>query len=59
MAGLRRDSDGSLADVGIYGNYWSSDRAANVGSNIYFDSSSNSMSSENRSNGLSVRCIKN
>ena len=59
VAGLRRDSDGSLADVGIYGNYWSSDRAANVGSNIYFDSSSNSMSSENRSNGLSVRCIKN
>ncbi len=59
VAGLRRDSDGSLADVGIYGNYWSSDRAANVGSNIYFDSSSNSMSSENRSDGLSVRCIKN
>ena len=63
VAGVRRDTNGTLADVGLLGNYWSSTGIPNGAGSIYFDSvasmsSSDPITSENRSRGLSVRCIK-
>jgi uncharacterized protein (TIGR02145 family) len=58
MAGYRSGSNGSLYYVGSYGFYWSS-TVSGVGSrNLRFYSSPSGMSTLNRADGISVRCLK-
>ncbi len=62
MAGFRTQSDGSLANVGSLGNYWSStvDGTGGTGGalGLSFDSSNAYMSFTSRANGYAVRCLK-
>ncbi len=58
VAGYRY-SNGSLSDVGSYGNYWSSTvDGASSSFYLFFKSDYAIMLSSNRPNGLSVRCLK-
>jgi len=57
MAGARNPSNGSPFDVGSYGHYWSSTFSGAVVSYLVFYSTA-FMSSDNRANGFSVRCLK-
>ncbi|MCP3906397.1 MAG: hypothetical protein GY712_00030, partial [Oceanicoccus sp.] len=58
VAGNRNYNDGSLGTVGSFGRYWSSTVSGTVARYLYFRSSSASMSTSYRANGLSVRCLK-
>ena len=58
VAGYRNFSDGSLYNVGSYGNYWSSTINGCLTRNLYFYSSFASKYFGNRADGYSVRCIK-
>jgi uncharacterized protein (TIGR02145 family) len=58
MAGYRRSSDGSLSDVGTFGNYWSSTVPDSYAHDLYFNSSNAGFAVDDRANGNSVRCIK-
>jgi hypothetical protein len=56
MAGAREPNNGSIVVVGTYGYYWDSSVVTN--NNLEFISSGAGMTSKNRANGMSVRCIK-
>jgi uncharacterized protein (TIGR02145 family) len=58
MAGNRRNSTGSLVNVGTYGYYWSSTVSGLISRNLYFISSNASMDPSDRADGFSVRCLK-
>jgi len=58
MAGYRSESNGSLANVGADGYYWSSTVSGTQSRDLYFISSNAGMSGYNRAYGFSVRCIK-
>ena len=58
LAGSRYNSNGTLGDVGSDGYYWSSTVSSTYARTLYFDSSTADMTGLNRSNGISVRCIK-
>lgn len=59
-AGYRNYNNGSLNNAGSNGNYWSSTtNNSNNAYNMNFNSSnSNPSNNWNRSNGFSVRCLK-
>lgn len=57
-SGYRSRSDGSLAEVGSYGVYWSSTATGNNSQRLYFDNGNADIATENRGYGFSVRCIK-
>jgi uncharacterized protein (TIGR02145 family) len=59
MAGGRDFSNGSLYDVGSYGNYWSSTVSGKYSRDIGFYSSNANMYTNARADGYSVRCVKN
>jgi uncharacterized protein (TIGR02145 family) len=59
LAGRRSRSSGLLDDVGSFGGYWSSSISATVTRLLAFNGSGASISSFDRANGVSVRCIKN
>ena len=59
VAGYRLTNDGSLLDVGTWGNYWSSTVNSTNARYLYFGSTSATIGSSVRANGASVRCIKN
>jgi uncharacterized protein (TIGR02145 family) len=59
IAGGRSGYNGSLNAVGSTGFYWSSTVDGTASHNIYFDSGTAFMDSDNRVHGKSVRCIKN
>jgi uncharacterized protein (TIGR02145 family) len=58
MAGFRTQNDGSLANVGSLGNYWSSTVDGDYSYGLSFDSSAAYMSFTSRANGYAVRCLK-
>jgi uncharacterized protein (TIGR02145 family) len=58
VAGYRNFSSGTLTNVGSSGYYWSSTIASTGATYLVFSSSSASNTSNNRANGMSVRCIK-
>ena len=58
MAGFRTFSNGSLVDVGPTGYYWSSTVSSTFSRHLRFFSSNALMTTYNRANGLSVRCLK-
>jgi uncharacterized protein (TIGR02145 family) len=58
VAGARNDSNGSLSDVGSRGYYWSSTLSGTYSQLLNFSSSTAGMSSLNRANGRSIRCLK-
>lgn len=58
MAGFRGISSGSLFLVGVYGYYWSSTVSGAGARSLYFESSAANMQTDNRTVGLSVRCLK-
>jgi uncharacterized protein (TIGR02145 family) len=57
-AGYRGVSNGSLLDVGAYGDYWSSTVSSTNSRVLGFGSSAAVMSSSYRAYGFSVRCLK-
>jgi hypothetical protein len=57
--GVRSFLDGSFADVDNYGFYWSSTLSANGSRYLHFGNTNSYIAENNRSSGLSVRCIKN
>ena len=57
-SGVRAGSTGSLTAVGAGANYWSSTVSATASVRFTFGSSSSGVSTSGRSNGSSVRCIK-
>lgn len=59
LAGNRNRLDGSLNNVEVHGNYWSSTVNGTFARNLYITNSEASIINNNRANGLSVRCIKN
>ncbi|MFN5387128.1 MAG: hypothetical protein ACK5CO_09905, partial [Bacteroidota bacterium] len=58
LAGYRKNTDGTIASNGLYGYYWSSTVSGSYSRCLYFSSSSAGIFSSYRSNGFSVRCIK-
>lgn len=58
VAGNRNNGDGSLNNVGSNGNYWSSTVDGANSRNLNFNSGNADMNSNNRANGLTVRCLK-
>ncbi len=58
VAGVRRGSHGSLVNVGSIGYYWSSTVGGASSRYLAFFSSDAYMSSFNRADGYSVRCLK-
>jgi hypothetical protein len=59
VAGLRDNSNGSLNNVGTFGEYWSSTVSSTNSSFLSFNSSNANMSAYYRAVGFSVRCLKN
>jgi len=59
LAGDRDRSNGSLTSIGNIGYYWSSSVNGTLAYSLYFYSSNATYDSNGRSNGFSVRCIKN
>ena len=59
-SGYRGSGDGSLLNVGNYGNYWSASPSKSNAYGLYFDGKSdvNPSLSFNRAGGRSVRCVK-
>ena len=58
VSGYRSFSSGALLNVGSSGYCWSSTIASTGAIYLVFNSSSGSNASNNRANGMSVRCIK-
>ena len=58
VAGFRYNSDGSLYNTASYGHYWSSTVNGTSAINLDFHSSNASTYTNNRANGMSVRCLK-
>jgi len=58
MAGFRRNSNGSLVNVGTYGYYWSSTVSGTDARYLFFSSSDAYMYTYYRAYGRSVRCLK-
>jgi uncharacterized protein (TIGR02145 family) len=58
VAGYRNRNDGTLGHADSYGRYWSSTVNGSDSRNLNFNGSSAGMYSNNRANGLSVRCLK-
>jgi uncharacterized protein (TIGR02145 family) len=58
LAGNRYRADGSLTDAGSFGWYWSSTVNGPNSITLLFSSGQASMTNGARSNGYSVRCIK-
>ncbi|MEA3448518.1 MAG: FISUMP domain-containing protein, partial [Bacteroidota bacterium] len=58
VAGERAYSNGSLANTGSYGFYWSSTVYCSIVRILYFFSSNAHMDGHLRASGISVRCIK-
>ncbi|MFN5182441.1 MAG: hypothetical protein ACK5D5_05410 [Bacteroidota bacterium] len=58
VAGYRNFSSGTLTNVGSSGYYWSRTIASLGATYLVFNSSSAGNASNNRANGMSVRCIK-
>ena len=60
LAGSRNFSTGTLNDVGMMAYYWTSTISNNSSRDFYFTSISNSVAfyPNNRSNGFTIRCIK-
>ena len=58
VPGYRYSSDGSLSDVGSFGNYWSSTVVGTFSRLLYFHSGDAFMFTYARADGISVRCIK-
>jgi uncharacterized protein (TIGR02145 family) len=58
MAGRRFDINGNISNSGNYGSYWTSTVYGTESCNLYFESVSGGMLSDDRGMGLSVRCIK-
>jgi uncharacterized protein (TIGR02145 family) len=56
--GGRDITNGSIYNLGVYGYYWSSNVNNNESINLYFLFNNAIMSSYNRSDGFSVRCIR-
>jgi uncharacterized protein (TIGR02145 family) len=56
--GGRRSSNGSLLSVGFGGYYWSSTISTTLARYLLFNTSTSLMNFTNRSNGISLRCIK-
>lgn len=57
-AGNRNNSDASLNNLGVNGNYWSSSVSGTNALNLNFNASSvNPANVNNRANGLTVRCL--
>lgn len=54
----RKNSNGTLNNVGSNGNYWSSTVNGTNARNLNFNSGNANMNSNNRANGFSVRCLK-
>ncbi len=59
LAGSRGYSNGSLFRVGYGAYYWSSNVSGNYARYLYFSSSPSAIRSYFRTNGYSVRCLKN
>ena len=58
-AGYRDNFDGSMNNVGSWGNVWSSSTSGSYASGMYFGSgAADWYSSGNRAYGLSVRCMR-
>jgi uncharacterized protein (TIGR02145 family) len=57
-AGGRHRDNGSLLVVGSYGYYWSSTVSGSNAKYLSFDSSVTGMGTDDRADGVSVRCIK-
>ncbi len=58
-AGYLNHDVGLLGDRGVTGNYWSSTQVdANNGRDMYFLNGSSSMDNNEKSNGLTIRCLK-
>ena len=58
LAGYRRNSDGSLLNVGTNGYYWSNTVSSTSARNLNFNSSNANMFTAIRAFGFSVRCLK-
>jgi uncharacterized protein (TIGR02145 family) len=58
VAGYRDGSNGSLNNVGSFGNYWSSTVGGAFSRYLLFGSSIAGMGSSRRAYGLSLRCLK-
>ena len=58
VAGNRNYNNGSLNNVGGNGNYWSSTVDGTNSRKLNFNSGNANMNSNNRANGLTVRCLK-
>jgi prepilin-type N-terminal cleavage/methylation domain-containing protein/uncharacterized protein (TIGR02145 family) len=58
LAGYRSLDNGSLSNVGSFGNYWASSVDGADSRGLYFLSSSAAMYSSGRANGVTVRCLK-
>jgi len=58
-SGIRKFSSGALVDGGGQGHVWASSPNGSRSGNVFFDSNNAVLLSELRSQGLSVRCIKN
>lgn len=56
--GGRNYSSGMLVNVGTFGYYWSSTISGTGARNLYFDNGNAFIVTNNRANGLCVRCIK-
>jgi hypothetical protein len=59
LAGGRSGMNGTLVEVGVSGNYYTSTVVSSSASLLYFASNNALMTTTLRSFGLSVRCIKN
>lgn len=58
-SGYRNHSDGSWANQGSYGEYWSSSPSSSSARNANFDASGGNIANNlNRAYGFSVRCLK-
>ena len=58
VPGNRNNSTGALNNVGSNGNYWSSSVSGTNATNRNFSAGSTNDNSNNRANGLTVRCLK-
>jgi hypothetical protein len=58
LPAYRNGSNGSLANVGSYGSYWSSTVDDTLLRFLFFRDSDAYMVNERRAGGLSVRCIR-
>ena len=57
-AGNRNNNDGSFNNQGSNGFLWSSSLAGTNSRNLNFNSSNAEWNSNNRTNGFSVRCVR-